>query len=112
MYDGLWVVEFQANNDFGWGVVVFNGNQIMGGDWGYYYFGQINTTGKLTGEINAVRFNQNVSSVFGEIDNFTLLLKDGVINNTKFNVTAVVKGKEELSITIRGTKKVDANESA
>jgi len=108
MFDGLWVIEFKTNNDFGWGVLVFNGSQVMGGDIGYYYFGQINTTGKITGEINVVRFNPNVNSVFGDRDKFILLLKDGTINETDFEANATVKGLEHLSIIVKGRKKVDA----
>ena len=110
MYDGLWVIEFKTDNDFGCGVLVFNGSQIMGGDMGYYYFGRVNTTGKLTGEINVVRFNPNINSVFGDADQFTLLLKDGTINETDLEATATVKGLEHLSIVVKGRKRVDADE--
>ena len=39
MFNGLWVVEFRSGTDFGSGVLVVNGSQVMGGDFGYYYFG-------------------------------------------------------------------------
>jgi len=112
MFDGLWVIEFKTYNDFGWGVLVFNGSQVMGGDMGYYYFGQMNTTGKITGEVNVVRFNPNVASVFGDVDSFTLLLKDGTINENSFKANATVKGAEHLSIEISGKKKVDTDEAS
>jgi len=112
MFDGLWVIEFETDHGFGSGVLVFNGNQVLGGDFGYYYFGRINTTGKITGEVNVVRFNPNVSSVFGNYDNFTLLLKDGTINETIFKANATVKNAEDFSIVVSGRKKVDTDETS
>ena len=112
MYDGLWVIEFKTAMGFGSGVLVFNGTQVMGGDYGYYYSGQINTTGNMSGEVNIVRFNPNAISVFGKHDSFTLLLKDGTINETSFTANATVKGAEHLSIKVTGKKKVDTNEAS
>ena len=111
MFNGLWVVEFRSGTDFGSGVLVVNGSQVMGGDFGYYYFGQIDTTKGMTGEVNAVRFNQNVVSVFGDIGNFTLLIKNGEINKMSFMANAVIKGAEHLSLEIKGEKKVDTDET-
>lgn len=111
MFDGLWVIEFKTDNDFGCGVLVFNGSQVMGGDFGYYYFGRINIT-NMSGEVNVVRFNPNVSSVFGDFDKFTLLLKGGTINEISFEANATVKGAEHLSIVISGRKKVDTDEAS
>lgn len=110
MFDGLWVIEFKTDSDFGYGVLVFNGSQVMGGDFGYYYFGRINTT-NMSGEVNVVRFNSNVNSVFGDIDSFTLLLKNGTINETNFKASAIIKGAEHLLIEISGKKKVDTDEA-
>ncbi len=109
MFDGLWAIEFKTGNAFGCGVLVFNGSQVMGGDMGYYYFGRINTTEKITGEINVVRFDPNANSVFGDIDKFTLLLKDGTINETNFEAHATVKDIEHSEIVVKGRKKVDTN---
>lgn len=112
MIDGLWVIEFKTDNNFGYGVLVFNGSQVLGGDFGYYYSGRINTTGNISGEINVVRFNPNANSVFGDIDSFTLLVKDGTINENNFRANATVKGVEHLSIEISGKKKVDIDEAS
>lgn len=108
MFDGLWVIEFKTGVDYGSGVLVFNGSKVMGGDFGYYYFGEINTTGGMTGEVNVIRFNQNVISVFGDIGGtFTLLINGGEINETRFKANASIKGAEHLTIEIKGEKKVD-----
>jgi len=112
MFDGLWVIEFETGLGYGSGVLVFNGNQVLGGDFGYYYFGRINTTGNLSGEVNVVRFDPNASSVFGNHDNFTLLLKDGTINETSFKASAIVKGTEDFSVEVKGKKKVDTDEAS
>ncbi len=112
MFDGLWVIEFKTDYDFGYGVLVFNGSQVLGGDFGYYYSGRINTTGNMSGEVNVIRFNPNAASVFGDVDSFTLLLKDGTINENSFKANATVKGAEHLSIEISGKKKVDTDEAS
>ena len=110
-YDGLWVIEFKSAHDYGCGVLVFNGSQVMGGDIGYYYFGRIDTTENLSGEVNVVRFNPNINSVFGDADKFTLLLTDGTINKTDFKATASIKGYEGSLLEIKGRKKVDKDEA-
>lgn len=111
MFDGLWVIEFKTSISFGGGVLVFNGSKVMGGDFGYYYFGEIDTTEGMTGEINVIRFNQNAISVFGDIGSFTLLIKSGEINETSFKANAIIKGADHLSIEIIGEKKVDIDET-
>ncbi|MCP4612303.1 MAG: hypothetical protein GY845_26705 [Planctomycetes bacterium] len=111
MFDGLWVIEFKSDYDFGYGVLVFNGNQVLGGDFGYYYSGRINTTGNMTGEVNVVRHNPNAVSVFGDVDSFTLLIKDGTISNKSFKLNATIKGVEHLTIEVSGKKKVDTDET-
>ena len=98
MLDGLWVIEFNTGVTFGSGVLVFNGDQVMGGDHGYYYSGQINTTGKVTGEINVARYNPNIISVFGDYDNFTLVIKDGTFDQNTFTIKAAVKNAEAISL--------------
>jgi hypothetical protein len=112
MFDGLWTIEFKTDFSFGTGVLVFNGGQVLGGDYGYYYSGKIDTTGNnVTGEVNVVRFNPNAVSVFGDIPSFTLVLKDGKINETSFEANATIKNTQGLTIAIKGEKKVDTNEA-
>ncbi|MDH4202545.1 MAG: hypothetical protein OEV87_06590 [Phycisphaerae bacterium] len=112
MFDGLWTIEFRAEFDYGSGVLVINGNQALGGDFGFYYFGEIDTSSGLTGEIDVVRFSKNAVSVFGkDVDNFRLLLKNGTINEKEFQVTANLQGHEEISMQITGKKKVDLYET-
>jgi len=112
MYDGLWAIEFEASLGYGCGVLVFNGTQVMGGDAGYYYSGKIKTEGKMSGEVNVIRFAPNAISVFGNLDSFTLLIKDGEINESSFTANAFVKGAEKLLIKVKGEKKVEANETS
>ncbi len=111
MFNGLWVIEFKSDYDFGSGVLVFNNGQVLGGDDGYYYAGRINTTGNIFGEVNVVRYNPNAVLVFGDVDSFTLLIKDGKISNTSFKLNAVIKGAEHLTIEVSGKKKVDTDET-
>lgn len=115
MFDGLWTIEFKTNQDFGSGVLVFlKDGQVLGGDFGYYYSGQITiTNGQITGgQVNVVRFKPNAVSVFGDFDSFILLFKNGKINETSFGAEAAVKGAEQLSIAVNGKKKVDIDEAS
>ncbi|MHC4463131.1 MAG: hypothetical protein ACYS30_17120 [Planctomycetota bacterium] len=115
MFDGLWTVEFKTEFDFGMGVLVLLKNgQVLGGDFGYYYSGQITMNeGQITGgEVSVVRFNPNAASVFGDLDSFIVLFKTGTINETSFSAEATVKGAEHLSIVINGKKKVDIDEAS
>jgi len=113
MFDGLWTVEFKTESNFGMGVfVLLKNGRVLGGDFGYYYSGQVTeNAGQITGgQVSVVRFNPNVVAVFGDYDSFVLLLKTGTINESSFHVQATVEGAEHLSIVINGKKKVDIDE--
>ncbi len=114
MFEGLWTIEFKTNQDFGYGVLVLLKNdQILGGDFGYYYSGYMTKTdGRITGgQVSVVRFNPNVVSVFGNFDSFILILKNGRIDETSFVAEAVIKGPERFSIEVKGKKKVEIDEA-
>jgi hypothetical protein len=115
MFYGLWTVEFKTEFNFGMGVfVLLKNGQVLGGDFGYYYSGQVTENeGQITGgEVSVVRFNPNTASVFGDIESFVLLFKTGTINETSLHAEAAVKGAEQLSIVITGKKKVDIDEAS
>lgn len=110
-HDGLWVIEFGTDQDWGSGVLVFNGTQVLGGDFGYYYSGEIKIIdGKIEGAVNVARFNPNAISVFGNIESFTLLLEEGTIDETNFTAKATIRGTQGVSIEIKGEKKVSTDE--
>lgn len=111
MYNGLWTVTFSTIIGSGSGVLVLNGNQALGGDFGYYYSGDINITDdQLSGAINVVKFNPNAVSVFGDIGSFTLQLTEGRISSDSFDAEATIAGNPNMTMRVRGEKKVDIDE--
>jgi len=108
MNDGLWVVEFWSSLGlFGRGVMVLNGQRVLGGDLGYYYSGKCAFDGNtLQGEIDVIRFDPDVVSVFGDIESFTLSL-NGAIQGTEFTAQATSDAFPNLQMEIRGSKRED-----
>ncbi len=104
--DGLWTVEFSSTlNLFGTGIVVLNNKRLLGGDFGYYYSGTYSTSGEtLEAKIDVTRFDKNAISVFGNIDQFSLIFT-AKISNGEFNGIAYVDGKPGLKIRVTGKKK-------
>ena len=104
--DGLWVVEFKSSAELnGKGVFVLNGERILGGDAGYYYSGQCKEVdGKVSGEINVIRYDHNSISVFGEIDTFTLSI-EGTIDGSVIETSATSESFPGLVMQITGSKR-------
>ncbi|MEQ8404124.1 MAG: GrlR family regulatory protein [Oceanicaulis sp.] len=72
---GLYLARFRTPLDDASGIIVVTGDRVHGGDSGMYY------TGQITGEDNAIKVRLRVRqhddsrpSVFGEVDDFTLVL--------------------------------------
>ncbi|ADU68732.1 GrlR family regulatory protein [Pantoea sp. At-9b] len=73
MKDGLYHVHFKSNQqDFGAGVVTVRQGKVNGGDFGYFYQGDISEDAAL---LKVTRFNDQVTSVFGPVKEFMLDLK-------------------------------------
>ena len=73
MKDGLYHVNFKSNQqDFGVGVVTVSQGKVNGGDYAYYYQGDIDENKAL---LKVTRFNDQATSVFGPIKEFFLELK-------------------------------------
>lgn len=108
MFDGLWTVEFiSAINRYGAGVLVVNGNRLLGGDDGYYYSGTWIINGNtLNATITVLKHNPNSVSVFGNIDHFQLNLA-GEITEYQFNATGTIANNPQAQIQVVGTKRED-----
>lgn len=106
MIDGLWTVEFSSSLGlFGSGVVVMKDKRILGGDVGYYYHGNIDllADGTLTGKLTVTRYDKNIISVFGDIDEFSFNFT-GTLLADEFMIEANLKGLQFIS---KGKKKVN-----
>lgn len=108
MIDGLWTVEFISTlNRSGQGVLVLNNGRLLGGDEGYYYSGSCHITGtKIEGNINVIRYDPKIISVFGDIDQFALSFS-GDINDYHLTVAAIIPNNPKSQIKIIGNKKED-----
>jgi hypothetical protein len=64
--DGLWIAQFTGSAQHGAGVVVFNGDSVLGGDGGYYYSGKLDRSGDFfTTTLTVAPHSPAYQSVFG-----------------------------------------------
>ena len=65
--NGLWTLQYRFQNEWvGNGVIVFRDGKICGGDSGYYYVGQYETSGPhLSGMAKVIRHDPRAMSMFG-----------------------------------------------
>ena len=83
MIDGLWTAEFgSSTGEFGGGVVVLQGDRVLGGDGGHYYDGNFSLAGSTFQATIKIRpFIQNYLSVFKIVNkDFTLHLSGSLVN--------------------------------
>lgn len=73
MKDGLYHVSFKSNQqDFGTGVVTVKDGKVNGGDFAYFYQGDISEDSAI---LKVTQHNAQATSVFGPIKEFFLELK-------------------------------------
>src|SRR3990167_1716904 len=108
MFNGLWTIEFISTmNRFGAGVLVLNNGRLLGGDNGYYYLGNYDVNDdNIRGTVAIIRFNKNVVSVFGDIDQFSLTFA-GQIKPDSVEAVASFDNTPDLQIRIICKKKVN-----
>lgn len=108
MFNGLWTIEFISTmNCFGAGILVLNNGILLGGDNGYYYSGNYDVKdSNIRGTVAIIRFNKNVVSVFGDVDQFSLTFA-GQIKQDSVEAVASFDNTPDLKIRIICKKKVD-----
>ena len=75
MEDGLYIARFRTPLDESSGVIVIQGQAVMGGDGGMYYAGTIDEAEqKITVKMTVRRHNETAISVFGDFTSFNLTL--------------------------------------
>lgn len=104
MTSGVFSAAFVSNqNRGGFGVAIFSGNTIHGGDASYYYRGKyrFDERNQISGVIDVAKYSTIQNSVFGPIDSFRLIL-DGhiIVNETAFELSGHVEGQSQLLIRI------------
>lgn len=108
MSKALWSVQFFSNmQDFGSGVVILDGDQAVGGDHGYYYHGKCVISGNsVSAVISVKRHNPKITSVFGNLESFTIALTGNVAGD-QISLAGEVQGYPQAKIT--GTMKKALN---
>jgi hypothetical protein len=108
MFNGLWTVEFHSTlNAFGRGILVINGDRVLGGDAGYYYSGYNNNDNEevIKGKINVARFDQNSISVFGDFDHYSLNFSAKKISDNFFEGYASLDNDSDIRAKLKGIRK-------
>jgi T3SS negative regulator,GrlR len=82
MLDGFWTIEFGSNSGLaGAGVLCCAEGKILGGDAGYYYYGQYRCDGAaFEADLTVVPFIPNYVSVFGTQGQSVTLHLTGNVN--------------------------------
>ena len=109
MNDGLWSVKFQTNLGlFGQGVVVVVGSRVLGGDSSFYYEGHLKVSADLMeGEITVIRFAQTLTSVFGNLEKFKLVLSGKIEEGKRMLMTGYLAENPSMKLTVTGEKRAN-----
>jgi hypothetical protein len=105
MVDGFWIVQVEAVQGSGGGVVVLTKGQIFGGDTGFYYLGkyQVENT-SLKARVAVRKFLPEIQSIFGIDGDYELELT-GNIKGDVIDGKAVLIGRPGVGIVVRLTKR-------
>jgi hypothetical protein len=104
MLSGIYSVKFNSSSDSGLGIAVFDNGKVHGADFSYIYKGRYNLDEKtIRAEIFISQYQDIQDSVFGPLNNFTLVLI-GYDSYDSFELTGYVDGQPLLSISIVGKK--------
>lgn len=98
MKDGIYYIEFSNKSGKGECSVIINGGKINGGDFGFYYHGEIKGSSAL---VNVTRHDKSVQSIFGKHHDFDLEL---LIKETHGDMTIIdgsISGNPEYKIKIK-----------
>jgi hypothetical protein len=106
MLEGLWTVDFISNlGEQGAGVIVFKGNQILGGDSAYLYSGSYTSGGNdVKGKIVVKHYAGIPYSIFGNLKEFEVIVS-GKIQQPLMEVSGHLVGNPNMKITARCTKR-------
>ncbi len=107
MVEGFWVLQVEAVQGKGGGVVFFSKGQVFGGDTGFYYTGKYETDKEaLRAHILVRRFLPDVGSLIGIEGDYELDVT-GTLKGDVINGKASLAGKPGPGLVIRLTKRAD-----
>lgn len=74
MKDGLYIANFRTPLDEASGIIVIQGDRVMGGDGGMYYTGTVTGEERVEVTMTVRKHSEAAQSVFGDFDAFKLTL--------------------------------------
>ena len=108
MIDGLWTVQFRADNqNSGMGVLFITQEKFYGGDASYFWTGNfLEENSKIQGEVAVENYSGSPNSVFGLRQKFRIKL-EGRVEVPVMELQGYVVEDPRLKIAIRCDKRVD-----
>jgi hypothetical protein len=107
MNDGIYKVQFNSRGNQGWGLVFVVGSKIYGGDFAYYYTGEIQTSTtddtEASMNIHVKRFNEG-KSVFGPLDELALQCTGRSFGDGSVHIQGHLTGQPAITIKITGQR--------
>lgn len=101
MAKSLWAISFKSSNDYGSGVITLDGDQVYGGDHGYYYLGICTVSGNsINATVTVKKHNPAITSIFGNLSSFSLSLSgSGDINAGHLTLTGNIVEYPQAKMT-------------
>lgn len=100
--NGIYQVTFQSHLNSGSGVIVLNDGLINGGDAGFTFQGNLETTEeKLKATIHVSQYDPFAISTFGQVSDFSLQLEGHALPQG-FNIRGNIVGSPDHQIKITG----------
>ena len=108
MIEALYGIEFVSNvNDGGYGVVVLETGRILGGDSSFVFVGSYEIeNGIVSAEIKCTNDRKLLRSIFGDIDEFNLLLK-GTSDHDEFILQGHMIEDPSMRIEVKLTRRAE-----
>ena len=104
MVEGFWIVQFEAVQGGGGGVLVLTKGRIFGGDSGYLYLGEYQADQKyLKGRVKVQQFLAGVPNVLGISGDFELDLA-GTLEGDTIKATASLVTQAGSGLAIKLTR--------
>ena len=107
MIDGFWIVQVEAVQGSGGGVVVLTKGHIFGGDNGFYYTGKYETVDKfLRARVTVRKFLPDIISLLGIEGDYDMDLS-ATIDGDVIKGKATMVGQPGVGMVVRLTKRAE-----
>ena len=109
MFKGLWKVAFNSDIFSGYGVIVFNGERILGGDSSYCYMGnyKVDNSGRIKADMKIQDHSNVLDSIFGKMSQFNLKLEGTSNKLDRFELDGYMIEDSTKKVHVKATKLSD-----